>query len=387
VSIRIREFRKYSELPPTYLELLEGPAARDFFSTPDWFEFLLRNIYGAGHAMVLFGVEDAGTDRPLMFVPMRYTLSDSAVNGARTIAALGHLENYAPACLIMAPGAEHRRRELMLALFADLRKSVRGRDPSRADVIRLWPFEVGSSLGQDVYGALKEAGFAVQRYANSYNTYEECAGLSYEDYLGRRSSNQRYNARRRRRNLEKEGELEFELLSTREDKQAFDRAIDDYILVSVHSWKPVGTTVSSSIIELINLAAEQACLRLGILRLDGKPIAAHFWILSGGVASMMRPNYHEDYARLSPGTVLMGYMIEHLLDVDKASSLDLGYGDDEYKGKWVNASRDYEGVMAFNLGTVRGLVYSLRHILGRGVKRLVKGEEPLPSKAGRRSEG
>lgn len=377
MAYRVRVYREYSALPPHYAQLLDAPNARTFFERREWFEFLLEEVYEDDQLMALYAVEDAQSGRLHMFVPMRYTVVDAAARGADTVASLGHMENYAPACFLIARDFEGCRRELMHALFAHLRSAQADSVPARADVIRLWPFEVGSALGQDVHAALKSAGFLIQHYANSHNTYEDCAGLSFEQYMARRSSNHRYNSRRRRRNLEKEGDLEFVMVTDDSDPQLYERAIDDYILVSVHSWKPVGTTVSTPIIGLIHIAARLGCLRLAILRLDGKPIAAQFWLVSGGVASMMRPNYHGDYRKFSPGVVLTSLAIEHLLDVDQVESLDFGYGDDEYKGKWVGSYRSYEGIMAFNPKTFLGLLNAAKHILGRKVKRLLQGGETV----------
>lgn len=376
VAYRVRVYRDYSALPAHYARVLDAPGATTFFERREWFEFLLQEVYESDQLMALYAVEDAQSAELLMFVPMRYTLVDGAARGADTIATLGHTENYAPACFLVAPGFEDKRRDLMRALFAYLRRRQGESEPPRAEVVRLWPFEVGSALARDVHDALKSAGFLIQHYANSHNTYEDCAGLSFEQYMGKRSANHRYNSRRRQRNLEKEGELEFVIVTDDSDRELYDRAIDDYILVSVHSWKPVGTTVSTPIIGLIHIAARLGCLRLAILRLDGKPIAAQFWLVSGGVASMMRPNYHGDYRKFAPGVVLTSMAIEHLLDVDRVQSLDFGYGDDEYKGKWVGSYRSYEGIIAFNPGTVTGLVNGLKHIVGRKVKRLLQGGEP-----------
>lgn len=386
MSYRVQVFLDYSELPSRYEALLGSSGAQFFFYRREWFDFLLRHVYDNAHILLLYAVEEADSGEPLMLVPLRYTQADSAVHRAHTVAALGHLENYAPSCFIVDPARESERRELMTCLFRYLRKPQHASQPAKADVVRLWPFEVDSALGDDVAAALGAAGFWIQRYANSHNTYEDCSNLSFDDYMAKRSSNQRYNNRRKRRNLEKEGELEFVMITDDSDTEAFAQAIDDYILVSVHSWKPVNTTVSSPMIELIRIAAKQGSLRLAIMRLDGNPIAAQFWILSEGIASMMRPNYHGAYARLSPGVVLTSFVIEYLLDTDGADSLDFGYGEDEYKGKWVDSARSYEGLMAFNPATPRGVLYGALHIGGQKIKRRLNGKpvgDPQPGAVAR----
>ncbi|MEM8662237.1 MAG: GNAT family N-acetyltransferase, partial [Pseudomonadota bacterium] len=161
-------------------------------------------------------------------------------------------------------------------------------------------------------------------------------------------------------------------LTGREDQQALQRAIDDYVLVAVRSWKVPNSTVSSDILDEITLAAETRCLRLGILKLNGRAIAAQFWVFSAGVASAVRLNFDEQYRKSAPGVVLSNLCIEYLLDVDHAIELDFGYGGDAYKEKWMKQSRYYCGFMAFNTSTPKGLAYGAAHILGQAAKRLVR---------------
>jgi Acetyltransferase (GNAT) domain len=181
--------------------------------------------------------------------------------------------------------------------------------------------------------------------------------------------------------LEKAGEMTFTLTSDDSDPEALQAAIDDYILVSMHCWKSRQSTVNNFVLNWMQLAASQGCLRLGILRLDDKAIAAQFWLYSAGVASMLRVNFHEQFRALCPGVVLTNLMIEYLLDVDKAESLDFGYGGEEYKGRWVGEARGYSGIMAFNPGTPRGFYFGIKHIFGQQLKRKVRrGRSNLQSR-------
>jgi hypothetical protein len=382
MKYQIRCFHGYDELPKKYSQLLEIATKKGFFYRREWLEFLLHQIEHRHQKLHLYAVENPETGTPLMLIPLSYTRQDRAVFKAHTMASVSHMENYAPACFIVIPSAENKRFELMTALFKWFYNSNdEHKTTDKVDIIRLCPFVNHSEAGNKTLQALKDAGFAVQIYANSYNQYEDCSGLSYAQYFEKRSSNQRYNSRRRLRNLEKEGALEFSLITSDNDTQAYQAALDDYILVSVHSWKPVNSTVSAPMLEIIAMAAAQGSLRLGILRLDGQAIAAQFWIFSGGTASMMRPNYHGRYKKLAPGVVLTNYIIEYLLDEDHADALDLGYGNDEYKGKWADTTRGYSGIIAFNPGTVRGFYFGVKHILGQRIKRfLKKGTATLSSR-------
>ena len=122
----------------------------------------------------------------------------------------------------------------------------------------------------------------------------------------------------------------------------------------------------------MELAARLGYLRLGILRVNGRAIAAQFWVCSGGVANLIRTNFREDARDLVPGVVLTNMVIEHLLDVDHAGSLDFGYGTEEYKGRWVDGSRSYCGIIGFNPRTRRGYYHGYKHILGQPVKRMLR---------------
>jgi hypothetical protein len=369
---RVQQFAGYDALPPSYEPLMEEAARLGLFFQRVWYEYLMAQFYSEGNLMQLYAVEDVRSGAPVMLLPVRYTRSDAAVNRSHAIASISHLENYASGSPIFAADLGVQRREVLTTLFEWMRKSRPDIQPRRAEVIRLWPFEVGSDLGLDVRQSLREAGFIVQGYTNSVNQYENTSGLDYEAYFAARSSNQRYNSRRRRRNLEKNGALEFVMYTGDEDPALLRRATDEYILVSVRSWKSPGSTVSSDVIDLIALAASQRCLRLGILYLNEVAIAAQFWIFTGGVASALRVHYDEAYKQYAPGVVLSSFCIEHLLDRDHAGSLDFGYGGDEYKEKWMKSSRFYCGFMAFNPASARGLYYASVHIAGQFVKRVLK---------------
>src|SRR5574343_49713 len=237
------------------------------------------------------------------------------------------------------------------------------------DLLRLWPVDIASDDGRRLYRALRKAGFWTQVYANSYNRYEDTAGLGYDAYFAQRSANLRYSVRRRQRALEKAGQLELRLYT---GTDGLDEAIDDYSAVSLGSWKESESMMSEDMLALIRLTAANGCMRLGILRFDGIPAAAQFWIVAGGVGHCSRLAYHEDFKQQAVGVVLTNFMISHVLEDDHVDRIDFGYGEEDYKGGWMKDARDYFGFLAFNPSTRWGLRHGLKNILGRPVKRLVK---------------
>lgn len=375
MSYSFNRFDSYQELPESYAEVLSMAASKGFFYEQPWFEFLMGGYYSEDDSeFCLYTVEDSLTHSPLLIVPMRFTQIDGAVHGAKTLSAVGHMENYSLLSVIFASAVADKEDKLAIlgSLFKEFQAGSHQLKQPKMDVLRLWPADVGGELEYIVKGALKQAGFLTQWYDNSFNQYEETEGLGYEEYFEKRSSNHRYNVRRRQRNLEKKGELEFCLYSKGDGAELFQKCMDGYVLSSVESWKAPESMTSRGILDLIKLAEKLGYLRLGVLFLDGRPMATQFWIVSGGVGHCMRLAYDEVYKKDAPGVVLTNFIMEQLLEVDHVNLVDFGYGDDEYKSKWMKDSRYYGGFMAFNPRTILGLFFGAKHIVGRKLKRFFK---------------
>jgi hypothetical protein len=368
-GLNIVYFKGFSELPESYAPLLEQAEKNGFFHTQPWFEFLMEYVWESDE-LRLYAVEDAN-GHPLLLAPLRTTLLDGAVPFAKTLASVGHQENFSVLCLLFNPAAEITPLQILTEFFKALRDPGSSPDPFAIDVLRLWPVEADSELASLIAQALKDSGFRVQAYANSFNRYEDTAGIGFEDYFASRSSNHRYNVRRRQRNMEKAGELEIEIYANELSPEELQRAIDDYVLGTVECWQSPASLSSRPMLNLIRLSANKGYLRLGILKFNGRPIAGQFWIVSGGVAHCMRLAFHEDYKKWAPGVVLTSHMLAHVLDKDQVDKIDFGLGAEEYKEKWMKDSRDYSGFMAFNPGTLRGAFFAVKHIIGQPVKRFL----------------
>lgn len=365
VDFKVHQFKGYAELPERYAPLLEQASGKGFFHSQPWFEFLMK-YYWDDSELFLYAVEDA-TGRPLLLVPLQLNKFDGAVPSANTIASVGHMENFSVMCLLFNPALDEQRLPVLTTLF----RTLKSQSSPTIDVLRLWPVATGSELDKLVGKALKNARYSVQRYANSFNRFEDTAGLGFDEYFAKRNSKYRYNVRTRERNLEKEGNLETNIYTGDNSPEDLQRGTDEYTLGTVESWQSSASLASRHMMILIRLAAREGCLRLGVLKLDGRPIAGQFWLVSGGSAHCMRQAYHEDYKKLAPGIVLTKHMLAHVLDEDHVDAIDFGMGTEDYKEKWMSESRDYSGFMAFDRGTPRGLAFAIQHIIGRPVKRLL----------------
>ena len=368
-AYRVRQFSDFTRLPASYRALLDGEIERlGLFREPEWFEYLMRNVFVETDELRLYGLEEVDSGRPLLLAPLRYSTSDYAVNKGHVIASISHPENYTTAALVFDPAVENPVAVLE-ALFRHFRSASPVGHPQRFDAVRIWPVELDSAQGDTIHQALRRAGFIVQSYANSFNRYEDTTGLSHEAYFAQRSANMRYNVRRRQRALERTASLELILATSLAELES---ALPDYMSVSRASWKSPASMLGLEMLQLMYLCAGKGYLRLGILRLDGRPAAVQFWIVSGGTAHCARLAYGETYKKLAVGVVLTNFMIAHVLDHDRVNKLDYGYGRDEYKRGWMRNAREYYGFIAFNSSTAIGRLSAMRHIQGRWVKRLIK---------------
>jgi hypothetical protein len=368
-DLSIRFYENFDELPESFAPLLEQAEDKGFFHTQPWFEFLMEYVW-EHDALRLYTVEDAD-GRPLLLAPLRLTGLDGAVPFAKTLASIGHQENFSVLCLLFNPVAEITPLQVLTVFFQALRDPKKAPDPFAIDVLRLWPVEADSDLAAMIEQALRESGYRVQAYANSFNRYEDTSGVGFEDYFASRSSNHRYNVRRRQRNMEKAGELEIDIYANEISPEELQGAIDDYVIGTVECWQSPASLSSRPMLNLMRRTADTGSLRLGVLKFKGRPIAGQFWIVSGGVAHCMRLAFNEDYKKWAPGVVLTSHILAHVLDKDHVDKIDFGLGAEEYKEKWMKGSRDYSGFMAFNPATPRGAFFGAKHIIGQPVKRFL----------------
>lgn len=178
---------------------------------------------------------------------------------------------------------------------------------------------------------------------------------SYLDgHLGRHQTKE---LRRRRRRLAERHTVEFEWLSP--DRDEVDALVDEGLAVEGSGWKRrTGTAVLSSPAtasfyrELARFAAASGWLRLGFLRVDGRPGAFELALEKDGVVSLLKGGYDEALTRFGPGILLLHDLLEHAF-ARRVSEVDLLGGSDPYKLRWADGARARALVAAY-AGTPSG---------------------------------
>jgi hypothetical protein len=145
---------------------------------------------------------------------------------------------------------------------------------------------------------------------------------------------------------------------------ALEPAIAAYDTVYARSWKPAEPFPAFNA-ALMRACAAEGSLRLALLERDGKTLAAQFWVVQAGTATVLKLAYDAAERAHSPGTVLTGLAIRWLMQNEVLTQLDFGRGDDGYKRDWTGARRQRSGVLLVDPWRPWGIFALLRHWAGQ----------------------
>jgi CelD/BcsL family acetyltransferase involved in cellulose biosynthesis len=348
-AIRTGLARNVGELRASGLDLslleTEGP----FESRLEWFDLLQRSVFPADSGIRYVHASDGG--RIVALLPVR---ADRR-NGVRKIQALGNF--YTP---LFAPPISCGQGNGVPKQLLKRATEIAG----RADVLLFSPMDPDSPLFRDLLVQIEALGWIPFKFFCFGNWYLPVTG-DWQHYLASRGANLRGNIQRRtRRFLDAGGALELVT-----DASALDEAIAAFESVYSASWKRAEPYPRFIPALIYQLASDEA-LRLGIARLNGRPVAAQLWFVAGGKASIYKVAYDEACARYSPGTVLTAHLMRQAIDGDRVGEVDFLIGDDAYKKKWMTHRRERWGIVAYDPRTLMGGALLLREVFSRSAKPL-----------------
>lgn len=237
---------------------------------------------------------------------------------------------------LFTPGTDPAIRARLLADLAPILRR-------RFDTLSLWPLE--ADVAAELQIAFRAQGWLPRLQFETANWVADTTGLDFDAYWAARPSKLRNTVRRRTKNSP----------FTTQVLDRFDDATwDAYEAVYAQSWKP-----DEGAPAFLRAAAAQegaaGTLRLGIARRDGVPVAAQFWTVENGHATIHKLAYLESEREHSPGTLLSVAMFRHVLDHDRPAVIDYGNGDEPYKAEWMDTRRERFRLRLFNLRSVGGL--------------------------------
>lgn len=180
-------------------------------------------------------------------------------------------------------------------------------------------------------------------YFKFYNWTHQTNKQTFEEYIDSRPAYLRNTIRRKQRKLEREQKHEIKLYKNINIKQA----LTDYHKVYTSSWK-ANEYFSDFTPNLVKHMSELGWLRLGILYIDSKPIAAQIWFVVHTTASIYRLAYDEKWKKYSPGSILTEYLMRHVINIDKVSEIDFLTGNEPYKQDWMTYRKERIGIRFAN---------------------------------------
>ena len=183
--------------------------------------------------------------------------------------------------------------------------------------------------------SLEQAGYECSHNFRLYNWIYRVQGQSYEDYIAARPARLRNTISRKKRKLARDHGYEIRLY-TGDD---VPRVMSDYYLVYNASWKANEQYVRflDSVVAGFSMSGWS---RLAVLYVDARPVAAQLWFVHHGKVNIFRLAYDMAWRKYSPGSILTGFLMEHVFNADGAEEIDFLTGNEAYKQDWMSDRRE-----------------------------------------------
>lgn len=343
---QVRSCSNLEEFASDNYDLQEFAPTDNIEVSIDWFDLLQKQVFPNDPSIRYYSIADPG--KPTTILPLRLT-----TNGwVRTVESLSNYYTSLYTPLASQDSDPFVLRHLLASAT---------RDHGGAHVMRFAPMDPESVAYKGIQNDLRAIGWIPFRFFSFGNWYLKVEG-DWAWYLKNRSAGLRSTIKRMNKKFSADGGT-IEVVSSCD---GLEKSIAEFNEIYSASWKkpePYPDFVPS----LIRLLAEKGMLRLGIARLQDKPIAAQLWIVGQGKASIYKVAYHEAFAAYSPGTLLTSCLMQHVIEEGSVREVDFLIGEDKYKKVWMSDRRERWGIVAYNPRTIIGFVLLLREISGRVV--------------------
>lgn len=349
--LKVHTYPDVASLPAAAIDLFEDAEADYPESSAGWFANLQCTVFPADPGVRYYVAERGG--QPVAILPVH--LVQRGIK--RRVEALGNYYTslYNP---ILADDTT------AIDLAALLQSA--SRDHGGAHEMRFAPMDPGRPGYEKIMAALRSIGWIPFPYFCFGNWFLR-VGSDWSVYLEKREGLLRSTLRRKGRKFAAAGGT-LEIVTAPAQAEA---AIANFIHVYSRSWKKP-EPYPEFIPGLIRWLADKGWLRLGIARLDGKPVAAEIWIVAHGKARIYKLAHDQDYSAYAPGTLLTAHLMRHVIDRDRVGEVDYLIGDDPYKKDWMSDRRERWGIVAYNPRTAVGLMLLASETIRRFASHLLQ---------------
>ncbi|MBL7002609.1 MAG: GNAT family N-acetyltransferase [Gammaproteobacteria bacterium] len=335
-------FTEWSQLPESAQALFDTGSNNSVFFSRPWLENLANTVLVDDQSMLLACVIEG--DEVLALLPLMKQQSEHWDG-------LTHLYSSLFSLLLVQKNQQ-----------AVLNCLVQGFSQLPFVSLQLGPIAEDDSVLLKLQQTMQSFGYECHRYFRFYNWVYKVQGQSFKDYFASRPGKVRNTITRKQRKLSREFGYDIRLFIDQDIKQG----VDDYNAVYKSSWK-ANEQYDHFVEGLASQLSEQSWLRLAVLYVDGKPIAAQFWFVVHAKASIFKLAYDEAWKKYSPGSILISYLMEYVIDTDKVEEIDFLTGNDAYKKDFMNERRKRERLACIKpkqrAGVVNNFVMQLKRLI------------------------
>lgn len=218
--------------------------------------------------------------------------------------------------------------------------------------LRTAPFPWDAFVGDDMPGDMawdRLLGGRITRQLASPTL--RAAGMSWQDFLNTRSANFREQVRGRERRMWQDHNV---VLYETEDPTRLERDLETLFELHVARWgwaraeKFAGAQQRAFLHEFAATALRQGWLRLRVLELDGRPVAAMLNFRFGGSEWFYQGGRDPGVGRYSVGFVLQAHAVREALN-DGMRSYRFLRGEEAYKQRFTNADNGVVTIRVDNI--------------------------------------
>jgi hypothetical protein len=371
----IQRYPSLAALPPALREFWQRQPNLSYDITPEWLDCYEREALEPGASVAWYGGSAGNANTPSVLFPAQILPTQGPIGA---FPQLGGMANFYTSFFAPIVNRDPNILQQSLDALADFWSH----EQPRWSVVDIAPMDNESAEFSGLIRALNRHGFAVKPYFRFGNWILELAGRDFATYTQSLPSQTRNTVQTKEKKLLKQPGYSLQIVTGEDGLAEFLR---DYNAIYEASWKK-NEPRPGFITAFVKAFAACGWARLGIVRLDGEPVAAQIWIVKDGVASIYKLAYDEKFSKLSAGSVLTYRLMEHVISIDEVHTVDYLTGDDNYKQAWMSRRRERWGILACNTRTLKGLVHAARHIVAPKLRRPRKAasetsETPAPSQA------
>jgi CelD/BcsL family acetyltransferase involved in cellulose biosynthesis len=345
-------------------ELLAASAADELFLTWEWLATWWRHL-GGGRRPAIFAVREAG--RLVGLAPFARSRSapatlrflGSGVVGSDYLDLIARRGGEAAAVAAVAERLDRERPILDLV-------QVRSRSAVAA-----------------LAGELERRGWTRVERATHLCPLIDLDGLGWDEFVASLGPSHRANLRRRIRQLERAPGFAFRSASTPEE---VERGFDALVRLHRLRWRGGSDALGDREVvdfhrEFCRLSLERGWLRLHLLELEGRPVAALYGLRYRDRFLFYQAGFDPAFAQRSVGLVCFALSIRAAI-AEGAKQYDLLHGAEAYKFLWARRCRSLSRFELYPPTPGAGLKRWFRHGVGlckeslRGIAQAARGPAP-----------